>query len=129
MGYKRKKKTHRLDFKDYEDFKGLEVHVKPLSVGQVLTLGRLATKDDQTEEELETIFRILSQGLVDWNLEDDDGNEIPPTYESVLELDQEMASTIIEAWVSGVTKVDEELGKGSPSGEKSPVPLPTMEAL
>lgn len=128
MGYKRRPRTFLLSFED-EEYKGLEIEMKGLSVEAFLTLSKVTSDDNQTPEQVGTMFRLFTTGLKSWNMEDEDGKPLPPTYDSVLTLDSDFVMDVLMAWMEGIGGVDKDLGKGSDSGETSPVPLPPMELL
>lgn len=128
MGYKSRPRTFLLSFED-EEYKGLEIEMKGLSVAGFLTLAKVTSSDNQTQEQVGTMFRLFSTGLKSWNMEDEDGTPLPPTYDSVLTLDSDFVIHVVASWMEGMAGVDKELGKGSDSGATSPVPLPTMELL
>lgn len=128
MGFKPKEKTFLLEFED-EEYEGLEIEMRSLDVGSFLTLNKLTSKKDPSEAEMAAMFKIFAKGIKSWNVEGGDGVVWPTTYASVLKLDTDFVISIISAWLGGAAGVDEDLGKDSTSGEKSPVPLPTMEAL
>jgi hypothetical protein len=128
MGYKRKPKTFLLEFED-EEYKGLEIEMKGLPVAGFLTMMKVMETEEKNQSVLATMFRLFATGLVSWNMEDEEGNPLPANYDSVQTLDTDFVTQTVAAWMEGMSGVSKDLGKDSPSGVKSPVPLPTMEAL
>ena len=74
-------------------------------------------------------LELLSSDIEDWNITDDEDATIVPSVESVLALDLRFARTVIKTWLNAMLGEDEELGKGSTSGQLSAPPNFPMEAL
>lgn len=139
MGYVREPKTFLLKFPEME---GLEVRARSLPLGQFMELmtmagsmddGALSSKD---AEKINAIFRIFASALVSWNLETPDprGQDypslpVPADMDGLYSQDLEFIMQIIKAWMTAVGGVDDELGKASPSGNKSLEASLAMETL
>jgi hypothetical protein len=128
MGYRKTPTIYQLTFAD-PDYEGLEVRCKALKLGRLRKLLAVTGKGDMSNEELDELFGILEEGLLSWNLEDEDGNPVPTTREGINDQEVPFILDIVDTWIDGMTGVGEDLGKGSSSGETFPVALPTMEAL
>ncbi|TDC47637.1 hypothetical protein E1281_25895 [Actinomadura sp. KC345] len=123
MGYRRKAKLITLKFADPE-YIGFECVVKSLPVKQFLKLAAL--QDSEEVEAVEALLQMFTRALVRWNLEDDDGRPVPTTYDAVAELDFDFVMDLIDRWTAAMGGVDEDLGKGSTSGQSFPeVSIPT----
>ena len=126
MGYRKKSTVHTLEFKQYE---GLVIRMKGLKIGKMRRVLRALDEDKETLALVDEMVTFVTEGLVSWNLEDEDGNPLPVDREQVEDLEFDMLSTILGDWLGKMTGPDEELGKDSSSGEKFPGQPLTMEAL
>lgn len=117
MSYTHKRKTYRLQFEGDAEFDGLEVTARGLSVGQYLQVARLAESKDQEGANL--LLKKFADAVVEWNVRDEDGNDIPSTYEGVEMCDFDFITKMITAWMTAIAGVSTELGKGLNSGETS----------
>lgn len=126
MGYRKVPTIYTLKF-EQADYEGLVVRMKSLSFGKVRKLIRAteAADDDNFDE----LLASISQGLVSWNIEDEDGIPLPANEENLNDQDFSFVLDIVNAWLECMTGVDDDLGKGSPSGPQFPGRPVTMEAL
>jgi hypothetical protein len=115
------------------DLAGLVIRVRAVSVG---ALQELLTKLDELSnmEAMPYIARSLADHLIGWNIDDENGDPVPATYEGILSLDPAELAEIGRAWmqsVSGAVPVDSPLGESSPSGVPSAGEEPAlpMESL
>ncbi len=115
MAFKRKRKVYKLDFSGTE-YDGLEVRVSGLTTGEFLEVVMLGATDKDSNETEKTI-QLLAKHLISWNLEDEDDNPVPPTYEGLKSVDFSMALYISNAWTDAIINVSEETEKKSRSGE------------
>lgn len=132
MGHRRVPTIYTLDKIPNED--GLIVRMKAIKIGKIRKLVRLLGLDeDQMMEALDELFTLVSEGLVSWNLETENAEgewvEVPANIEGIEELELPLLLSILNVWLENMTGVDEDLGKGSPSGENFPGRPLTMEAL
>lgn len=127
MGFLKVPTIYTLTFEG-TDYDGLIVRMKGLSVGRIRRLMR-ATGEGETEDQaVGEILELLAEGLVSWNLEDENG-PVPPTAAGLEDQDFAFILTLSNDWLDQVTGVDEKLGKDSGSGETFPGRPLTMEAL
>src|SRR5690349_1218841 len=115
MGYKHSPKVYRLAFDDYE---GLEVRARSVSLDEFLSLVEIAGKTDP--DDLERMFRGFADALVSWNLEDEDGTPVPATYEGIKGQDLDLILDIIGGWQDAIGSVPAPLAKPSDDGRRSP---------
>ena len=129
MGYTPPSKRYELDFTG-TDYEGLEVTLKGLSTGQFLQLQKVMPKAATGDPEAaETLISAYQGAIIEWNVEDDMGDPVKPTYENVLDQDLAMTLFVVNGWMTAIAGIKADLGKDSSSGETSPVvDLPT-EAL
>lgn len=106
---------------------GLIVRMKAIRIGRLRNLMKAVTKED--DESLDEMFSLLLEGLVSWNLEDENGQPVPTTMEGIEQQELPFILKILTTWLDNMTGVDQELGKGSPSGVTFPGRPLTMEAL
>lgn len=141
MGYVREPKTYRLKFADPE-MEGLEVRARSLPLGQFMELMTLASSmgdgalSNKDAEQVNTIFRIFSSALVSWNLElpDPRGEDyepipVPADMDGLYSQDLNFIMQIVRAWMTAIASVDDELGKGLNSSNKSLEASLPMETL
>ncbi|MDN3244165.1 hypothetical protein [Streptomyces sp. ZSW22] len=120
MGYRPKRRIFRLDFSG-TDWEGLEVSMRGLTVGEELELGDLRGQQGGGTR----WFEILTGLLVEWNVEDDQGNPVPTTFDGVRTQDSAMVMAILDALQTAASGVSDPLPQTSPGGEPSPaVPIP-----
>lgn len=125
MGYRKIPTIHTIDDIPGED--GLIVRMQGISFGKVRRVTALL--DAEGDGALEEIGKLVVSKMVSWNLEDEHGTPIEPSVEALDELDFSLVLKLVNAWLDRMTGVNEELGKGSSSGERFPGQPVTMEAL
>lgn len=134
MGYRRTGTTFNLHFED-PALNGLEVKVRSLSIGKLLELSELASLADGDEltpddlKRIDPLFTTLADSLVGWNYEDENGDPIPATLESIKGEELGFVLQIVTAWMNAVASVSGPLANGSTGGGPSPAPLLPMVAL
>jgi hypothetical protein len=126
MSYTHARKTYKLAFEGAPEFEGLEVTARGMSVGQYLEVTNLAESKDVGS--VDRLLRRFADALVSWNVKDEDGTDIPNTYEGVASCDIDFIMRIIAAWMTAIAGVSKDLGKGlSSTGNSLELALP-MEA-
>lgn len=125
MGYRRVPTIYTIDDIDGEE--GFVVRMQGISFGKVRRVTSLL--DQEGDGALEEIGQLVVSKMVSWNLEDEDGVPVRPSVEALDDLDFALVLKIVNAWLDRMTGVSDDLGKGSPSGEKFPGLPVTMEAL
>lgn len=103
-GFRRKRKVFKLTFEDYE---GLEVEVKSVPVRKLLDVLQLADAmtGKPTQEQVEELFGWFADRIVSWNYEDEDGNPLPATLDTLLDDDFDFALKMVMAWVQAVSAI------------------------
>jgi hypothetical protein len=131
--YRPNRRIFVLTFED-EDYDGLVVKARSVKLGSFLQVANLLKLDPQNVqpedvEKFAELFEQFADALVEWNLEDDDGQEVPATLEGVQRQDVDFIMPIIKAWFEGIAGIASPLGTSSSNGQPSaPPPLP-MEPL
>lgn len=134
MGYVRRARRFKLTFEDPE-FEGLEVTAQSTSTGAVMHLLDLADmtpeklKDAGVKQEMEELFRIFMDNVRGWNLESEDGEPVPCTYEGLMEQDMDFVLSMALAWLDGVVSVSGPLERKSNAGKPLEAPQIPMEIL
>lgn len=130
MGFRVQRTVFNLRFKTGSHLDGLFVQAKSISMGEVMNLGSEADKARQGAgvDEISNLIKRFSEELVEWDLEDEDGTPTPPTLEGLLSHDPNVVLPIVLAWFDAMLQVDDELGKGSNSGNSFPEESIPMEA-
>lgn len=126
MGFKIKRKIYRLQWPETSDLHGFEVDMKPVPIRQLLALVAMAdAADDPTksaeeaEKALTDLCDFVADGIVSWNLEDDDDRPIEPSADALANEDLGLLMEIVQGWVSAMTEVDAPLAGPSTAGEPS----------
>lgn len=137
MGYKPKR--YKLTWAD-GDLEGLEVLMRPATLGQMMEAQKmrdLADPDSGVTDmaAMEPVFRWLAEMLISWNVEDDDDQPVPATYEGIIAQDPDLIFGILNEFQQRITRVPRPLPSGSGSTPESPedlqipqVPLTVLQA-
>lgn len=126
MGYRKAPTILTLKF-DKPEYEGLSVRMKSLSFGKVRKL--ISATESASDENFDELLEAVDRGIVSWNLEEEDGTEIPANAEALNDQDFQFVMDVIMAWLDCMTGVTEDLGKGSSNGPVFPGQPVTMEAL
>ena len=130
MGFKRQQ-LYKLKFVD-PDMEGLEVTVRMTSIGATLEhqAREKAAKDADDGAALSKL-RVdqLAQMLVEWNLEDDDGQPVPATAEGVMAQDMKFIVYLLNTANDAIYGISDPLDESSTSGEMFPEASLPMEPL
>lgn len=129
MGYKPPTTGQKLTFEG-SGYEGLEVTVDSVPLGTLLDISEkfqmIDAEDIAGQREVITLFAGLIES---WNVEDDDGNPVPPGLEGLLRYDMPFTMAIIGAWVGSTTAAPPPLPSSSDSGATSPEVLTAMGEL
>ena len=111
---------YRLRFDDpaYAD---LEVVCRSMSIGSLIDAVNLMPTDDGLPDPatLEAMFKILADGIAEWNLEDS-GVPVEVTPEVIRDLPLRLNLAILMAWVSSAVEVEAPLAARSENGKPPP---------
>ena len=84
--FKRERNLYQLNFEG-TDLDGFEVVMKGVSLERFIDITKIAsaleTPEGRTPENIEAQFTVLSDLLVSWNLDDDDDQPVPATYDGL----------------------------------------------
>lgn len=137
MGFRPRPKVYRLTFEDPE-LAGLVVRATSVPIGAFLHLQTLIEisggKDDVADPGVSGGLAAMGElagefveALIEWNMEDDEGNPVPCTRDGVLSIDLDLFLEIVMQWMTAVAGVPDPLDAGSTSGGMSPEELIPME--
>lgn len=136
MGYKPDRTFHVLDFSE-TPLAGLEITMRACSVDMLLDLVTLPVRADEIEDrakaeavagtldmgemrkQLRDLFGPVAKLLKSWNVDDDDGQPVPPTLDGLLSQELEFVSQVIEAYTSALSQAPPPLPGTSPAGASS----------
>lgn len=116
MGFKARR-TYVLAFNEGTPLHGATIKCKGVAGGKVT---RWKAEIDATERDdmIDLIVEQLSKVIVEWDLEEDDGEPISVCPENVASLEMDQLMCLYDAWLIAVIGVSQNLGKGSGFGEK-----------
>lgn len=118
MGFKPPKKQYKLIFED-PDMAGAEVVMRSSSIAKALEFQRIGSGATTELEKTDAHVKLLAGALIEWNLEDDDDNPLPATYDGLASLEGHVFWAIFNAWIEAVAGVPAPLDGGSTSGDSS----------
>jgi hypothetical protein len=125
MGFKRS--TLVLEFADPE-FDGLEVRCRRMSMGQALDIDELIG-GKITRERISALVKMIADGVLSWNLLDDNDVPVPATVEGLMEQDPVFVLGLARAWLKTATDIPSPLESSSVGGDTSLVESIPMESL
>lgn len=133
MGFKREAKVYKLVWPEDHENHGLEVRMRGLAVGELAALGGMADLGGPATAEalaaLDDLLRLFASKLVGWNLDDDQGEPVPATYDGVQTLDNEFVMQLVDAWMTATAGVSPPLSPSSIGGGTSLAGSIPMEPL
>lgn len=126
MGYVLKKRTFLLKFEECEDlsFEGLQVRVRSTSIKRYFEIVDLTTGEgyaDKRDHRL-ALANAFAELLVSWNLQDENGDDVPATAGGILDQEEYFLAKLFSAWVTAVASVPAPLGQPSSDGVRSEAP-------
>ena len=109
MGFTAPKKKYRLKFED-EDLAGFEVTMASLSIGEFTELTDAFTVAqagaESAAEGVTGLLEKFASSIVSWNLTDEKGKAIPPTFAGVKTQELGFVMQIVMAWMDAIAAVD-----------------------
>ncbi len=128
-GFRRSRKVFDMTF---EEFPGLQVKAKSVPIGSMLEVlklaGSISAKTVPASEDIEQLFGWFASRIVSWNYTDEDGGDLPPTVQTLLDDDFDFVMKLIMGWVSAVSSslvptIPGPGGTSSRSRDTSPIPM------
>lgn len=118
MGKRREPRLFKFTFAD-GPYEGLSVTLRGLTIREYNRLGERRQGDEDST--LNGLTQTIAEQLVEWNREDEDGQPLPPTLESLQDEEPALIYLIVEEWTQAMTGVSGPLDSSSPSGAPSEV--------
>lgn len=119
MGSRRNPTLYKLVFDETTDFPDFEIVLRSLSIKK---FKELDGQDGESHNEMvERTAHFIAGQMVSWNREDEDGNPLPPTADSLLDEEPKLVFAVVNKWTEAIAGVAAPLDSGSDSGEISPV--------
>jgi hypothetical protein len=118
---------------------GLIIRCKTISMGTYLEAAELgsnmsaSTDPSVIADTYRKAASIMSDSIIGWNLQVSDPcteelQSPPHSAEGILSLDSQLQQAILAAWFEALGRADAPLGKGSPGGEMTDIPMLPLEA-
>jgi hypothetical protein len=121
--FKREKKLYHLQF-EAEDLAGFECYATGTTLEQFVEVTALSeelqTPEGRTKDNIEKQFTVFARFLKSWNLDDENDQPVPCTYEGLASQEFDFVMAIMMAWTAAIASVPAPLAEGSASGETSP---------
>lgn len=92
----RQRKVLRLVFED--EYDGLVVRMRSLSIGELLDFDRLQSGDGDISEVL-GLLDLAASKIISWNLVNEDGTPVPTTTEALRAEDPDFIMLLIRTWM------------------------------
>ncbi|SEC04826.1 hypothetical protein SAMN04490357_1048 [Streptomyces misionensis] len=118
MGCKRNPKLYKLRFAD-GDYEGLEITMRSVSIGEMRAM-QGTSEEGSGRDGFDRMADLVASHMVAWNREDEDGNALPPTMESLEDEEPSLINLIIDRWTDAVAGVAAPLEQPSNSGGSAP---------
>lgn len=115
MGFRKQATLYKLKFED-PDMEGLVVVARSLPLKDFLEINRLGVFEDdpgKQAEQSELVFKKFAGALVEWNLETEEGEEVPATYDGIASQELSFILTIIRAWMEAIGNIPKPSQTGS----------------
>lgn len=136
MGYRRKGTVFKLIFEDPE-MEGLIVKARNPSMGDMFevmnfrNLSGINRKNISSEDmiRIREMFEFFGKFIVEWNLEDEQGNPVPCDVQGLLSQDLAFVFPIITTWLGALQGIDNPLKEKSNGGlplEVGEIPTETL---
>lgn len=114
MGFRAPKSKVTLKFAA-EEFAGFEVVMRRMTFEDALlfddgdlrqlriAVGRNEVPKEQLDDRIRTMHGALSEAIQSWNLEDDEGNELPVAVATIRAQEIDFFWTLVYAWIASMT--------------------------
>jgi hypothetical protein len=107
MGFQFKAPRVNVAFEEGHEYHGLEVSLRKLNLQEFLDINGIGeVKDMHAGHQLKT----MGEKLIAWNLEDEQGQPVPPTSDAVLLQDKDLMIAICSAWLDALRGVSGPFG-------------------
>lgn len=117
MGIRPEKTIYNLKFEGLESHAGLQIKVSSASIREMnFMMRQQATTGQDVADGNDQVAQMFLEHLVSWNLDGEDGKELPHTLEGVSELEPVYFAQIIMAWQLAMNSVPTNSSTPSPNG-------------
>jgi hypothetical protein len=132
VGYRPDLPKYKLRFADHP---GLEVVTKRVTVDGLMEFIGLAEGLDKVNsehaspEDLKRVGQLFSRFagvLVSWNVEDEDGQPVPPTREGIGSQDFQFVMEIITSWITEISSAPPPLPGNSSGPPEASIPMESL---
>jgi hypothetical protein len=128
-------RTYRLVFEE-PAFEGLEIRTRGATIDDAVAWNGLFSGEvdllkpgEANEANRQRLYEVLVDRIIGWNLEGEDGQQVPCTVETLRGLEASMVLAIGRAWMTASAGVSRPLEQPSPNGQPSPEASIPMEVL
>ena len=135
MGFRANTTTFALKWPPGHRLHGLEISARSCPIGELMELGRLsaAVKAGQVNGAVpvDAVAKMLDAfggAIKAWNLEDEDGNPVPPGRAGLEHLDLSDVLEAVLAWAQAISQVPDPLGTRSTPNGTPPIPMQATPA-
>lgn len=132
MAYRKKTKRIKISLKNHanEEFREVTAIARGRTLNEYLELmGYIEAADDDRSGAMRQLEKF-AEGLLEWNVEEEDGTPTPPTRDEFFNLDPDLGFALATEWLEILGgKVDAPLDEPSTSGEPSLVASIPTETL
>ena len=102
-GFKVTKRYGNIDFDDDSEYSGVYARVVISVPFETLFWFQRNVSTEEVSTGLEALKKFGDEFLVEWNLEDEDGNPMPATGDGILALpDYNLATQLLTGWIEAV---------------------------
>ena len=116
--FKREKKLYHLNFENIPELRGFECICTGTTLQRFVEFAALS-EQTRNEENVKRQFELFAECLVSWNLDDENDEAVPCTYEGLASQELDFIQAIMGAWMREIASVNAPLAEGSSSGEIS----------
>jgi hypothetical protein len=135
MGYRTTRTLYPIRFAPGHKLHGLNIMARSCPIGELVELGRVASTVKAAQgsgvlpvNEINRLLDVFGNSIKEWDLEDEDGNPVPPGRAGLEFLDLEDVMDVILKWAETIAQVSAPLDKRSiPSGTPQ-IPMEPMTA-
>lgn len=117
-GYRVERKVYVLEFDD-EKYAGMIIKVHGFTVREGIDIEAMLGADKEGKERLEQWLRTFAERIVDWNLEDENGEKLPISYDTLQDMDFDFVLPMFHGWRRAVMDVSVPLEQESSNGDTS----------
>ena len=114
---------------------GLDVKATALPLGDFLEINELAimvgqeTDPEKLVEKTDLLFRRFAEHLIEWNVDDDNDEPVPATFEGVKTQELPFVQEVIRAWMDAIASIPKTQQNDSNGSGTLEVPPLAMEPL